>query len=175
MTRAVKILLSGEIGSGKSTAVRAALERLGWEAPGGFFTHWDGQSRGASHLYFETWEGERHEMARRLPAACDSARPPYALDQANFTKRAVASLSAAASGRPVVIDELGLMELDAAGFPEAVAELFRGRAPVLAVIQRRALDRWLAILGRENIDEVLETDAATRATLPGRIAGRFRG
>ena len=106
MDSSPKIVLSGEIGSGKSTVVRAAMRRLGWEQPGGFFTHWDGAERGAQRLYFETWSGERHLMARRMPAAADAM--PYELDRANFVRLAVASLAEAAAGRPVVIDELGL-------------------------------------------------------------------
>lgn len=171
MNPAPKIVVSGGIGSGKSTVVRAAMQRLGWELPGGFCTHWAGAGRGAQQLYFETWDGARHLMARRKPAAPDVV--PYELDRANFVRHAVASLAEAAAGRPVVIDELGLIELDAAGFPEAVAALFRGDAPVLAVIQRRALERWLEILGPENMTHRCEATPETRAGLPARIAGWF--
>ena len=172
MDSSPKIVLSGEIGSGKSTVVRAAMRRLGWEQPGGFFTHWDGAERGAQRLYFETWSGERHLMARRMPAA--AVAMPYELDRANFVRHAVASLAEAAAGRPVVIDELGLIELAAAGFPEAVARLFRGPAPVLAVVQERALGRWLEAIGRDAVTHRLEVAAATRAALPAQIAALFR-
>ena len=166
-------MLSGGIGCGKSTVVRAVLAQLGWTEPGGFRTHWGGAERGAHILYFETWGGEPQPMARRVAAAPGAV--PYELDRANFTRLAVASLADAASGRPVVIDELGLIELEAAGFPEAVARLFRSPASVLAVIQQRALDRWLAALGRDRITHVLEVAPATRDALPRQIAGLFRG
>ena len=171
MNPAPKIVLSGGIGSGKSTVVRAAMQLLRWEQPGGFFTHWDGAERGAQQLYFETWSGERHLMARRKPAAPDAV--PYELDGANFVRLAVASLAEAAAGRPVVIDELGLIELDAAGFPEAVARLFRGDAPVLAVIQQRALDRWLEAIGRARVTRRVDATPANRDALPAQIAGWF--
>ena len=173
MSSAPKIVLSGGIGSGKSTVVRAAMQLLKWEQPGGFFTHWDGAERGAQRLYFETWSGERHPMARRKPAAPDAV--PYELDGANFVRLAMASLAEAASKRPVVIDELGLIELDAAGFPEAVARLFRGSAPVLAVIQQRALDRWLETIGRERVTRRLDATFANRDALPAQIAAEFGG
>ena len=166
-----KIVLSGGIGSGKSTVVRAAMQLLGWKQPSGFFTHWDGAERGAQRLYFETWSGERHLMARRMPAAPDAV--PYELDGAKFVRLAVASLAEAAAGRPVVIDELGLIELDAAGFPEAVARLFRGDAPVLAVIQQRALDRWLEAIGRARVTRRVDATPANRDALPAQIAGWF--
>ena len=38
-----KVILTGAIGSGKSTVLRAAMQRLGWATPAGYFTHWDGQ------------------------------------------------------------------------------------------------------------------------------------
>ena len=173
MSSAPKIVLSGGIGSGKSTVVRAAMQLLKWEQPGGFFTHWDGAERGAQRLYFETWSGERHPMARRKPAAPDAV--PYELDGANFVRLAVASLAESAAGRPVVIDELGLIELDAAGFPDAVARLFRGSAPVLAVIQQRALDRWLETIGRERVTRRLDATFANRDALPAQIAAEFGG
>ena len=166
-----KIVLSGGIGSGKSTVVRAAMQILRWEQPGGFFTHWDGAERGAQRLYFETWSGERHLMARRKPAPPDAV--PYELDSAILTRIAVASLAEAAVARSVVIDELGLIELDAAGFPEAVARLFRGAAPVLAVIQQRALDRWLETIGRDHVTRRMDATPANRDVLPARIAAEF--
>lgn len=171
MDASAKIVLSGEIGSGKSTVVRAAMRRLGWAQPGGFFTHWDGAERGAQQLYFETWAGERHLMARRKPAPPDAV--PYELDGANFVRLAVASLAESAAGRSVVIDELGPIELAAAGFPEAVARLFRCGAPVLAVIQRRALDRWLEVIGRERVTRRLDATPANRDALPAQIAAEF--
>jgi nucleoside-triphosphatase THEP1 len=170
----VKVVLAGPIGSGKSTAVRAAMHQLGWRQPAGFFTHWDARPRGADILYFETWSGEQQLMARRRAVAAAPGEPPYELDPANFTRRAVASLADAAAGRPVVIDELGLVELGAAEFTAAVAKLFRGPAPVLAVIQQRALERWLELIGRENAGHLLRVDPATRAALPARIAALFR-
>lgn len=168
----MKVVLTGPIGSGKSTVVRAAMKQLGWVDPAGFFTHWDGAGRGADVLYVETWSGEKRPLARRCiaPAAPDSL--PYILNQADPMRMAVACLADA--GRPVVIDELGLVELGDPGIPAAVAKLFRRSAPVLAVIQQRVLEPWLAAIGRENVAHLLEVDAATRAALPDRIAALLR-
>ena len=113
-------------------------------------------------------------MARRIAGPAVPGGLPYELDRANFAKVSVASLAAAAEGRPVAIDELGLIELGSEEFISALAEVFRRPAPVLAVIQQRALDRWLAILGREHVDHLLAGAPATRAALPAQIAARFR-
>lgn len=168
-----KVIVHGDIGVGKSTAVRAAMERLGWEKPGGFFTHWDGRGRGAEVLWIETWTGEKRPMAHRIARPAAPGGPAYALEP-DFPVVALRALADADSGRPVVIDELGLIELGAPGFEAAVAKLFRGPAPVLAVVQFRALDRWLGAIGPENAAVLLRADAATRAALPGKIAALFR-
>lgn len=171
----MKIVLCGEIGAGKSTVARAAMRQLGWDLPAGFFTHWGGAERGADVLFFETWAGESHPMARRIAGPAAPGGLPYELDPENFARVSVASLAAAAEGQPLAIDELGLIELGSAAFTGALAEVFRGAAPVLAVIQQRALDRWMAILGREHVDHLLAVAPATRAALPAKIAALFRG
>ena len=169
-----KIVVSGGIGAGKSTVVRAAMKQLGWTAPGGFFTHWDGAERGAERLYFEPWTGGQHLLARRRAEPAEVGGLPYELEGTDFPVIAVASWAEAAAGRPVVIDELGLIEFGAPEFPEAVARLFRGPAPVLAVVQERALGRWLEAIGRDAVTHRLEVAAATRAALPAQIAALFR-
>ena len=175
MAGTVRIVVSGEIGCGKSTAVRAAMKRLGWEAPGGFFTHWAGKERGAARLMLETWVGEQCVLARRIAGETgDPDRPPYELDRAAVARAVAACLPDAAAERPVVIDELGPIELASPEFAEALARLFRGTAPVLAVVQRRALARWLDILGRENVARQFAVEVATRAELPGKVAAFFR-
>ena len=169
-----KIVVSGGLGAGKSTAVRAAMAQLGWAAPGGFSTHWGGAGRGADTLYVETWGGRRQPMARRLAESAAPGGLPYELDGAKFTEIAVASLAEADAGRPVVIDELGLIELGARDFAEAVARVFRSPAPVLAVVQERALERWLEVIGRDAVTHRLDVEAGTRDAMPTRIAALFR-
>lgn len=170
----MNVILTGDIGAGKSTVVRAALAQLGGEPPGGFFTHWGGTGRGGPVLYLETWDGELTPIAHRAAAPAAPGTPGYALDEPMFLGAALASLRPAALGRPVVIDELGLIELGAAEFPAAVAELFRGPAPVLAVVQRRAWDRWLGIIGPDHAGTILEVTSATRAALPAQVAALFQ-
>lgn len=166
-----KVILHGAIGSGKSTAVRAAMQRLGWNRPAGFFTHWGGAARGADTLYFETWTGHTRPMARRRAESAAGERPPYGLE-ADFARLAAASFAQAAAA-PVVIDELGLVEADSAEFATAIARLFRGPAPVLAVIQERALARWLGVVWPAAHPQVVRVDAASRDGLPATIAALF--
>jgi nucleoside-triphosphatase len=169
----MKVLVSGDIGSGKSTVVRAAMARLGWAEPAGFFTHWGGEGRGARTLFLETWTGAIQPIAHRLAAPAAPDRLPYELDAPVFHGAAIASLLPAANGHPVVIDELGLIELGSAEFIAALAEVFRGPAPVLAVVQRRALDRWRPLLDPAAAAPRFDVDPATRDALPGQIAAVF--
>ena len=137
-----KVVVTGGLGVGKSTAARAALELLGWERPAGFFTHWGGKGRGAETLYCEAWSGERWTMARRIAGGGTGGTVPYELD-AEFERRAAGWLADAGGGRPAAIDELGMVELGATGFVRAVGGLFCGDGPVLAVVQERALAGWI--------------------------------
>ncbi len=170
----MKRLVSGAIGSGKSTAVRGAMHRLDWRNPAGFFTHWGGAGRGARTLMLETWDGHVVPIAHRVAQPAVPGGLPYELDGPAFAGAAIASLLPAAAGHPVVIDELGLMEWDSAEFIHALVEVFRGPAPVLAVIQQRALDRWRALLDADAAAPLLLVEPATRDTLPERIAAQFR-
>ena len=169
----MKVVVSGGIGTGKSTAVRAAMKRLGWREPAGFFTHWGGTERGGPELFLETWSGDIQPVARRSAHAAPGALP-YELDLPAFERAARAGLLPAESGRPAVIDELGLIEGGAAEFREALARLFRGAAPVLAVVQERALDVWRPFIESGEPVHWLTLDAGNRDALPGHIAGLFR-
>ena len=166
----MKVVVHGEIGAGKSTAVRAAMNLLGWPRPAGFFTHWNGRARGAEELWLETWAGERCVLARRRTAA--GGGYSYALEP-GIEQVVIASLHSAAGEGPVVIDELGWTELAAPEFMAAVAEVFRGPAPVLAVIQERALAQWLEAIGAGVQPRLLRAEPATRDDLPGAIAACF--
>ncbi|MDD2240216.1 MAG: nucleoside-triphosphatase [Kiritimatiellae bacterium] len=168
------VIVSGDIGSGKSTVIRATMARLGWQHPGGFFTHWGQAERGGAVLFLETWSGNIHPIARRVAQPAQPGGLPYDLDASIFNRAAMASLQPAADGHPVVIDELGLIERNAAPFAQALANLFQGPTPVLAVIQRRALEGWLAQLGAAgHAAKRVDVGIATRDALPAKVAKLF--
>ena len=168
------VFVHGDVGVGKSTVVRAAMDRLGWVRPAGFFTHWNGADRGAAVVYVETWAGERRPMARRVERPVGPGELPYELDP-GFAEFAAAALADPDPAAPVVVDELGLIERGAAGFAPAVARAFRGPAPVLAVVQDRALAHWWGLLDPQNAARWFQVAAASRAGLPAAIAACFRG
>lgn len=165
------VIVSGDIDSGKSTVIRATLARLGWQQPGGFFTHWGRAERGGPMLFLETWSGAIHPIARRVAVPAQPGGVPYELNAPVFNHVAMASLRPAAAGHPVVIDELGLIELGADPFAQALAALFQGPTPVLVVIQRRALAGWLAQLGADGrAAHRFDVQTTTRHALPAKLA-----
>lgn len=170
--RGAKAIVYGEIDSGKSTVVRTVMAQLGWGEPAGFFTHWGGGGRSAPEIFIEPWTGGAQRMAHRIPEPAGPDRLPYALDVEPFTQTALASLSP--PGRPVVVDELGVIELGATEFSAAIADVFRGPAPVLAVIQQRALARWLSLIDPRNAEHLFHVTPDTRDALPAAIAQMFR-
>ena len=166
------VVIRGASGAGQSTVVREVRRHLGWSAPGGFFTHWGGGVRGSEELYFSTWGGESHLMARRLAEPLGTEQGPYELEVDEFCRIAIPSFRVLQ--QPVVIDELGMIELGSPEFSEAVAKLFQRSVPVLAVIQARALDRWMSILGPKGVDHFFQVNPSTREELPQQIAILFQ-
>ena len=79
-----RVILTGAIRSGKSTAVRAVLEQAGWTKPAGYFTHWGGAHVAGSNVYIETWAGEKQLMAHPLPVPPGPGRLPFALELERF-------------------------------------------------------------------------------------------
>jgi nucleoside-triphosphatase THEP1 len=170
VSRNANIVVTGGIGCGKSTVAREAMRRLGWERPAGFFTHWDGGGRGADSLWLESWDGERIAMARRTSGGSGAEAPPYALDSARAVTASARALAGAAAGRPVAIDELGLIELDAPEFVRAVLAALRAPTPALVVVQERALARWMEAGLRDAGATCLAVDLDNRDGMPARIA-----
>lgn len=164
----MKIVVSGPIGCGKSTAARRAMDALGWEKPAGFFTR-----REPDELHVGAWRGGSVPFAR-LAERPRAGEPAYEPDLDAFSRFALPTLRAESETGPVVIDELGVLELPSSQLTAAIAALFLRPNPVLAVIQQRALEPWLAIIGRANVDDLLLVDAAGRDAMPARLAALFR-
>lgn len=104
----------------------------------------------------------------------DPETPPYDVDLEVFNQLAAESLETADEGTPVVVDELGILELDAAVFIAALSGLFQRAGPGLVVIQERALASWKQIIGSGNIDRVFTLERAIRDELPAQVAAAFR-
>jgi len=170
----MNIAITGPIGSGKSTIVRRVMEQLGWRQPAGFLTRRSADQRSAPALVLETWEGTSCVFAQLRKSLLKEEEPPYAVDLSALNRFAVEHMANAPAGTPVVMDELGGLELGAETFTQAVASLFQRPVPILAVIQKRALDRWLKIIRQKNIEHVFQVENGNRDRLPAEIAALLK-
>lgn len=169
----MRVVLTGPKGIGKSTAVRRVMKKLGWEAPAGFFTQRIEHPSGEISLVISTWNG-RSAIVARWPSAPRNTRDLLAgLDCDALIRFAHQHLRLLPKGKPVVIDELGVIELQIPEFAEYVLRAFHHPA-VLAVIQQRSWPQWTSILGPGHIDRVIRLKRATRRKMPLVIAALFR-
>ncbi len=159
----MKIIFTGPIGIGKSTALHLTMQRLALQTPHGYFTF-----KEAGSIVLQTWHGKRRVCAQRT-AAGQSVSFPYKPDLEVFNYFAAGALACIEDGGFAAIDELGIMELPAEQFVGTVAKLFRRSARILAVVQQRALDAWIEIIGRECVDRLIILDIENRDKIPGMI------
>jgi nucleoside-triphosphatase THEP1 len=151
----MRMILTGPKGVGKSTLVRRAMEKLGWASPAGFSTQrLETPSREVA-LIISTWNG-RSALIAKWPSPPKNPRELLnGLDRhalLNFTREHFSAPPP--PDQPLLIDELGLVELQAPEFVAQVARAFQ-HSMVLAVVQHRALEPWKDIIGPSHVDRIL--------------------
>ncbi|MDR0993635.1 MAG: hypothetical protein LBN38_03585 [Verrucomicrobiota bacterium] len=164
------MLLHGEIGVGKSTVLRCLLDRLEWERPQGYRTHWNGLGRGASEIWFETWDGRRRfPMAARQAGGTGIRR--YTLNVPAFLLGLAAAFEADAD-RPTAVDELGWLECAHPDVMATMASRLQQAGNGIWVLQNRALSRWEAWMPRTGM-VVEEVTLRNREHIVDRILERW--
>jgi nucleoside-triphosphatase len=171
--RALRLLLEGRPGSGKTTVARRVIEEL--RAAGirvaGFTTEEIRQGRTRVGFAIEAVSGRQATLAHiDLPGPPKVGR--YGVDLDAFESIALPALRVRAD--VVVLDELGKMELASEQFRKAVTALFDGDASVVAtvhVFRNPFSDR----LKRRGDVEMLRVTSANRDALPREIVDRVQG
>lgn len=154
------VLLTGEIGSGKSTALQKTLLLLGLSAKG-LQTYYP-QARGGAErkLYLRGWgETDAGVFLANLPGG-DLAETARVFDEAGC-----ALLERAKDAEVIVIDEIGRLERDAACYHAALAACLEGGVPVLAVV-RKLKAPWADWIRSHENATLIEVTPENRDSVP---------
>lgn len=165
------VLLTGRPGVGKTTVVRAVVERLGGKA-GGFYTAEVRKGGIRQGFKLVTLDGEEAVMAHvEVPGRPRVSK--YGVDVSAIDRVGVPAIERAIqAGGLVVIDEIGPMELYSARFKEAVLRAVESGRPVLATIMRRP-NPWADGLKRRPGVRLIEVTMANRDALPEQLVAMF--
>lgn len=158
----IRIILTGEKQTGKSTVCRELLKRLNPPELFGFRTF-----RTSEGFSLSAWDGKPVPFAAWKSAGRDFE--DLQIDLSVFNSAGAEALIPPSPAAWLVMDELGIMEQRADGFVRAVKTAWAGSNPAIAVIQKRALDFWLNEL-KENPCPVYEITPANRNAAPDEIA-----
>ncbi len=134
MSQTLKLVLTGDPGCGKTTAVLRVVEALqGRLAMTGFVTEEIREAGRRVGFRGRTLDGRLFDLAH--VARTDGPRVgPYAVDLPAFEAGAIPALEPRPDTRLVVVDEIGKMECLSPMFRAAVESLVDGPVPLLATL-----------------------------------------
>lgn len=139
----MKRVVTGPKESGKSTWVRMVMAEMGWEAPAGFRTWWEGDRRAGGHLMLGPWDGswgfDAGERGR--------------FDGAGLAEAALRALEGVETGERLVIDELGVLEAGDERLRSRVEALWAAAEEGIVVVQERAWGEWARLLAQPRSDK----------------------
>ncbi len=168
----MNVIVTGAIGSGKTTAVTRAICALRPRHVAGIRTRAIVRRGRKVALVLGTWDGEEERVFARASEGAESWGD-FEVDLTVFNTFGVSVLRRAADAPLVVLDELGVLEQRATAYMEAAKALWRQHGEVIAVIQARALQFWLARLGPESPHALFDLNASERDDLPSAICARM--
>jgi nucleoside-triphosphatase len=167
------IFLTGEIGSGKSYALRRTLFLLGVR-PGGFLTYFGPDRAKPDRLLYLSAAGEPPAYGEEHVVARFSGNAAVRVHPERFDGMGTELLRAARREFPlVVMDECGYLERDARAFQDEVVRCLDGKKPVLGVVRLRE-DGWTERIRLHPNVEVLTVTEENRDGLPGLLFEHYR-
>jgi nucleoside-triphosphatase len=167
----MRLFLTGNPGVGKTTLIRAVLERLEGVSCSGFYTE-EKRHRGQRVGFaIVTLDGETGTLASL------GTQPPtigkYSIHLEEFEKLALPRLeSHARHAELYVIDEIGKMELLSSKFKTTIIDLLAQPTHLLATVAKKGNGFLKEIKSRSDI-EVIEVTRASRDQLPQKIIERI--
>jgi nucleoside-triphosphatase len=168
----MRLLLTGVPGIGKTTLIRAVVERLDGVTCAGFYTREKrrhGQRIGFSIVTLNGEEGTLASIGRKAPTV-----GRYSIDVEGFETLVLPNLDPSASPAELyVIDEIGRMELHSRKFRDKIIELLAQPTNLLATIARKGKGFVEQIKSRNDI-ELIEVTRSNRDRLREEIEQRIR-
>ena len=168
----VRLFLTGSPGVGKTTLIRAVVERLEGVRCAGFYTEEKRQRGQRVGFMIVTLNGDQESLAslgRKEPTI-----GRYSIHLAEFEALVLPDLDPAATPAELyVIDEIGRMELLSRKFRSTIINLLAEPTNLLATIAKKGKGFVEQIKGRNDI-ELVEVTRRNRDQLPDQIAGKIK-
>lgn len=161
---AQKILLTGVPGVGKTTVIKKVATALGDHASG-FYTEEVREANARTGFDIITLDGRRAVLSRKgLKSGHMVGR--YGVDLRGIDAIAVSAIEdAVSSGRTLIIDEIGKMELFSETFRQSVLRAFDSPSTIVAVIMLKSNPFADGIKNRRDV-RIVEVTPANRDSLP---------
>jgi len=167
-----KVLLTGRPGCGKTTLIKRVLDEL-LQRFGGFYTQ-EIRDHGARVGFKVVTLAGGEAVFAHVDFATPERVGKYGLDLPALEAVGVNAIrDAVRTQRPIVIDEIGPMEIRSLVFREAVNDALDSELPILATIFLRPLPCTEAIKARPDV-ELIEVRPNNRERLVSQLSEKFR-
>jgi nucleoside-triphosphatase len=168
----MRLFLTGNPGVGKTTLIRAIVERLEEVTCAGFYTEEKrqrGQRIGFRVITLDGQEGSLASLGRETPTV-----GKYSIHVEEFEKLVLPELDTATAAADLyVIDEIGKMELLSRSFRNRIIELLAQPTNLLATIAKRGRGFIEQIKGRTDV-EIIEVTRNNRDELSNELARKIK-
>lgn len=167
----MRLFLTGNPGVGKTTLIRAIIERMEGITCAGFFTQEirrSGQRTGFRIVTLDGREGTLASLGTQKPTV-----GKYSVHIEEFEKLVLPLLNSVTTATDLyVVDEIGKMELLSPLFKTKIIELLSQPANLLATISKKG-NGFLDQLKRRSDVEIIEVTRKNRAELPELLARKI--